>query len=339
MEKISIIIPVYNVEPYLERCLNSVINQTYSNIEIILVDDGSTDDSGIMCDDYKRQDTRIKVIHKENGGLSSARNEGLKYITGEYFTFIDSDDYMRTDYISKMYEATDNKKIDMVICRAKKVIGEEDYRLHLAKEGKAELLDVERVKIEMLKRKIPMYAHGKLFHKKLAKFICFPEGRIYEDVPTIWNVIKHVDVVAYLEEELYYYRQRLNSIVNSGFKVSRMDQCYFSEEIVKEVQEINELYYPATSLCFFGAVDNYCLITKEFPKEKKYLERLIYKYRRDVLKGRETQKILKVMAILSFFSLKLVKLLGKFYKLFNRVKWRLRYWQSRMDEKNINFKK
>ena len=101
---ISVIIPVYNVSQYLPRCIESVINQTYQNLEIILVDDGATDDSGVICDDYARKDPRIRVVHKENGGLSSARNAGIQIARGEYLTFIDSDDYVDRDYTEFLYE-------------------------------------------------------------------------------------------------------------------------------------------------------------------------------------------------------------------------------------------
>lgn len=338
-ELISIIIPVYNVQKYLDYCISSVREQEYSNIEIILVDDGSTDGSGGICDKYAGEDSRIRVIHKENGGLSSARNAGMTIMKGEYFTFIDSDDYIRADYLSRMHECIKDKKVDMVICRAKKTIGEEDYSLYTSKEMKPRLLNAQVTKNEMLNRRIPMYAHGKLFQEKLAKSISFPEGRLYEDMPTIWNVVKRANMVAYLEEELYYYRQRIDSIVNSQFKAGRMDQCYFSEEIVNEVKDTNELYYSAVSLCFFCAMDNYSLITNKFKKEKEYLIKLICKYRNDILKGKGIEGSLKFLALLSFFSLKLVQVIGKAYKLYNHLKWKVGYWRHRVDEKSINFKK
>ena len=108
---ISIIIPVYNCEKYLGRCIESILNQTYKNIEVILVDDGSPDNCGLMCDEYKKQDHRVKVIHKENGGLSSARNAGLDVASGEYIAFVDSDDYIATTMLEKMYALKNNKLI------------------------------------------------------------------------------------------------------------------------------------------------------------------------------------------------------------------------------------
>lgn len=114
MDKISVIVPVYNVEDYLEECINSILGQTYKNLEIILVDDGSTDNSSKICDIYEKKDKRIKVIHKENGGLSSARNEGLKYRTGEYISFVDSDDFIDKTMYEKLYSAIKKYDADVV---------------------------------------------------------------------------------------------------------------------------------------------------------------------------------------------------------------------------------
>ena len=115
-ETISIIIPVYNVEKYLNKCLNSVIEQTYKNIEVILIDDGSTDNSGKICDEYAKNDIRIKIIHQQNGGVSTARNNGLEHATGKYITFVDSDDYIEKEMIETMAKKIMKKNADIVIC-------------------------------------------------------------------------------------------------------------------------------------------------------------------------------------------------------------------------------
>lgn len=118
---ISIIVPVYNVEKYLNRCLDSILNQTFTDFELILVDDGSTDNSGIICDEYKTKDNRIKVIHKENGGLSSARNAGLDIARGRYIGFVDSDDFISKDMYQILYNEAEKNKADMIMCEFKKV--------------------------------------------------------------------------------------------------------------------------------------------------------------------------------------------------------------------------
>lgn len=321
--RISIIIPVYNVDKYLDFCMKSVIGQLYKNLEIILVDDGSTDNSGKMCDEYARVDSRVKVIHKENGGLSSARNTGMRMMTGDYFSFIDSDDFVRKDYISKMYAYMRKDNTDIVMCSVKKVMSEENYTFLTEKFDQYQVFDCETIKMKMLSRQIPMYAPGKLFKTEIAREVFFPVGRLYEDIPTIWKITKNVKKGTYIEEQLYFYRQRLDSIVNAQFKVNRMDGVYFTEEIANEFCERDRLYNFAISCCFFCAVDNYSLINNEFPKEKEYLINCIKKYRIIVLKDREAQKSLRLMALVACILPQMVGVLGKAYKKCNYLKWKI----------------
>jgi glycosyltransferase involved in cell wall biosynthesis len=311
------------VEQYLDYCLQSVLRQTYTNLEIILVDDGSSDASGGMCDAYSVKDSRIKVIHKSNGGLSSARNSGMVCMTGEYFTFIDSDDYIRADCIEKMYFNISNDNSDMLICSFKKVADNQDcsFKTYAAKEHFQ--YEREQVKLKMLSGQLPMYAHGRLYRAYLAKYINFPDGRLYEDIPTNWNVIKYVDRVTYITDELYFYRQRQESIVNSEYSHNKMDQLYFAEKILSEISPKEELYYAAMSKCFFAAADTYSLVTKSFPEDYAYLCSAIKAYRADVLKNRLASKKLKLMAAVSYISVGLVRITGKLFKKYNHLKWKL----------------
>lgn len=326
---VSIIIPVYNVSQYLRQCLDSVISQTYKNLEIILVDDGSTDRSGAMCDEYKTLDLRIKVLHKENGGLSSARNAGMKLMKGEYFSFIDSDDYIRTDYIGRMYSYIVRDRSDIVVCSFKKVIGDENYAIINRENTEHYKFNQEEIKLKMLSRQIPMYAHGKLYRTELAIRMEFPLGRLYEDVPTIWNAIKYINQVTYINNEMYFYRQRLNSIVNGKFTHGRMDLLYFSEKILKELDKGDCLYNIAMTLCFFAAADNYCLVTNSFPDDKSYLKRRIKEYRTGVIKDKNAQISLKVMAGAAYVSPEIVRIIGKIYKKHNYYKWK------KMNKRNL----
>ncbi len=311
---ISIIIPVYNVEQYLDYCLQSVLSQDYTNLEIILIDDGSTDSSGQKCDEYAKQYQGVKVIHQKNGGLSSARNTGLKEMTGEYFSFIDSDDYVRKDYISRMYNLIVSDKTDMVVCSYKKVPGEEDYKNIPQKENNHSVYNQETIKYKMISRELPMYAHGKLYKRKLADNMEFPEGRLFEDVLTCWNVLKNVNSVSYSDVELYFYRQRQDSIVNMDFQHGRMDQIYFSKRIFEEIEGDTPLKYAAGTRCFFAAADDYALVTDEFKKEKIYLVKSIKMFRKYVLKDSRAGLSLKIMALLSFLCPGIVRVLGRMYK-------------------------
>lgn len=319
---ISIIIPVYNVEQYLDYCMESVLVQDYKNLEIILIDDGSTDSSGNMCDEYAKNDSRVKVIHKKNGGLSSARNIGIEVMTGKYLTFVDSDDYIRIDYVSRMYKYILEDDTDLVVCSYKKILGEESYRNISNRRTQHYVYDAEMVRYKMIARQIPMYAHGKLYRARLIGWLNFPEGRLYEDVPTIWNVVKHIEKVTYATDELYFYRQRVDSIVNGKYKHRRMDQVYFAEQIYDEVKNVQELKYAAGTKCFFSAVDNYALVSEKFPDDKKYLENVIRRFRGEVVKDSSAEKNLKIMALVSYFNLRLVRILGRLYKKSNYRKWK-----------------
>ena len=184
---ISIIIPVYNVELYLEKCLDSIINQTYKNIEILLVDDGSKDNSGKMCDEYAKKDNRIKVIHKENGGLSSARNCGIKNSNGKYLTFVDSDDIIELDMIESLYHLMNKYDSEIVISNIKNV-----FDGIIKKEKETDEIRVLN-NIEVLEEMLYGDAYyisacGKLFKKELFENVEFPLNKVYEDVGTMYKL-------------------------------------------------------------------------------------------------------------------------------------------------------
>lgn len=168
---ISVIVPVYNTEKYLDRCIQSILSQTYSNIEILLIDDGSTDSSGVICDRYAEQDSRVRVFHKENGGVSSARNMGLDNAKGEWITFVDSDDYINDNFLQVVIENV-SSKIDLIVTN---VIGQK------------EMFPEEYVR-EILMRRIPPQIWGKLFRKSvLKKSLCLPRN-LYWGEDLITNV-------------------------------------------------------------------------------------------------------------------------------------------------------
>jgi len=213
---ISIIIPVYKVEPYLRKCVDSVIAQTYTNLEIILVDDGSPDNCGKICDEYAEKDKRIVVIHKENGGQSDARNAGLDIMKGEYVAFVDSDDYVELDMFEKLSAQANNAEIVMcgIYC---------DYE---NKKSKKELLFKEKTNLARMQAlqlffsgKIAGHSFNKLFTKSLFKDIRYPIGQIYEDIPVIRQCLLKANRIIYIAEPLYHYFLHSNSSVSkSGYK-------------------------------------------------------------------------------------------------------------------------
>lgn len=220
---VSIIIPVFNVEKYLRECIDSVISQTYTNLEIWLVDDGSEDSSGNICEQYASRDSRIKVIHKENGGLSSARNKALDQMTGKYVYFLDSDDFISKDLIMAYVEKIEKYDVDVVMGTSF-----EFYRninpkiLHSNPSCKDEVFSkIEALKMMFLDDKLYHAAAGPLFKAELYSDIRFPEGMLYEDYATTFYVISKTEKVLYCDDKRCFYRTRPDSIMNS--KVTNKD--------------------------------------------------------------------------------------------------------------------
>lgn len=210
---ISIIVPVYNVESCLELCITSIINQTYTNIEIILVDDGSTDSSGAICDFFKDKDKRIKVIHKCNGGLSDARNKGLAVANGDFLGFVDSDDWLDI----RMYEILMKNLLlyeaDISVCE--KVVVENAHCTDLSGCDGVRVTNKEEA-LEILLRDVKYKSHvwNKLFKKELFSNITFPKDKYYEDVFIMHLIYEKAHQIVFIDTGLYYYLQRRDSIVH-----------------------------------------------------------------------------------------------------------------------------
>ncbi len=218
---ISVIVPIYNVEPYLKRCIDSIINQTYKTIEIILVDDGSTDNSSKICDEYKNKDKRIKVIHKKNGGLSSARNRGLDIAKGKYITFIDSDDYVDNDYIEYLYNLIKKYKTKMSICIAR--VKYENGKI-IDKENNKEMLLNQKETLEKMlyQNDINVSSWAKMYDRNLFKKIRFPEGKIFEDTYTTYKLVLKCNNISIGVVSKYNYMIRSNSILTSTFNLNKL---------------------------------------------------------------------------------------------------------------------
>ena len=217
---ISIIVPVYNVEKYLSKCLDSIINQTYKNLEIILIDDGSTDKSGEICDKYKNEDKRIIVIHQLNGGVSAARNTGIGVAKGRYILFIDSDDWIEKDYVSSLFTYAGD---DTIVCCGYKRIFDDKIIEHSVKKldelNKVEFLNLLQ-DYELKKHKdfyinpIGNYLWNKLIPTKILKQVNFPENHLYEDVYVLFKIIKLSNQIVILPQCIYNYVSHKDCIVN-----------------------------------------------------------------------------------------------------------------------------
>jgi glycosyltransferase involved in cell wall biosynthesis len=216
---VSIIIPIYNVAAYIEESLESVIYQTYCNLEILLVDDGSTDGSGKMCDEYEKRDSRIRVVHQDNRGLSAARNTGLNMMSGDAVAFLDSDDALMPDYIEKMVATMVKENADLVLCKyltyrtTGRMIGESiDKERPLIPGG---IYDHISSLQAMVDGKFNHSAWNKLYSRKLWDSIRYPEGQVYEDIATTFKIVSRCDKICVLDDPLYRYRKRPGSILET----------------------------------------------------------------------------------------------------------------------------
>lgn len=219
--KVSVIVPIYKVEKYIHRCINSIINQTYENLEIILVDDGSPDNCGKIIDDYASKDSRIITIHQANGGQSKARNEAMKIATGDYYCFVDSDDYLNLNMIEKLVSLLLDNNTDISMINFCNFSGEEVSAGDLNATDSKEVLmsgydcirNMHEVHDEMY---VVMW--GKIFKKTLFEDITFPEGRICEDLAVLYRIFDKAESVVYSSEILYYYFR--NNTNSSTFKIN-----------------------------------------------------------------------------------------------------------------------
>ena len=215
MDLISVIVPVYKVEKYLDRCVESIVNQTYKNLEIILVDDGSPDNCGAMCDKWAEKDSRIKVIHKENGGLSDARNAGMDIATGDLMGFVDSDDWIHENYICYMLQAIKICDAEIAACDISIVTDDDSVKSEKMNFDYVEYTNEEAMSYLTQGQKVRAVAWNKLYSKKLLKNERFPYGRFHEDEFFTYKIIGKTNKVLYVNCPLYYYYQRVGSIMNS----------------------------------------------------------------------------------------------------------------------------
>lgn len=258
MDKISIIVPVYNVEKYVSRCIDSLISQTYKNIEIIIVDDGTKDDSGRICDQYAEKYNNISVIHTSNGGLASARNVGLQHITGEWVFFIDSDDFVTTDAIETLLMLCKQHNCDISIGDFKKYYNEEDL-IRNSSEKYYIMNNSQAMSLIFDKTKQRFTAWGKLFKATLFNDIKFKsEARYAEDMYIMYKLFDAANQVIRTDREIYYYNQEGVSLCRSTFNKNKLHGCYSTRECLDFISK----HYPTVENEAFAGYSsmllNYC---------------------------------------------------------------------------------
>lgn len=220
---ISVIVPIYNVEDYLDRCVESIINQTYKNLEIILVNDGSPDNCPQMCDDYAKKDSRIKVVHKKNGGLSDARNAGMKVATGEYVSFIDSDDYISLDFYETLLQTMVDNNSDIVECSVVKFYENSNFDKY---NDNLKVTNYDTLyALDGLINENPFKQHvwNKLYKSSVALDIPYAVGKLNEDEFWTYQVFGKAKKVTRINKTMYYYFQRGSSIMGNGYNIKRLD--------------------------------------------------------------------------------------------------------------------
>lgn len=274
---ISVIVPVYNVKQVLNRCVDSIINQTYKNIEIILVDDGSSDGSDKICDEYKRNNKNIIVIHKENGGLSDARNAGIEKASGKYLLFIDSDDFINLKMIEILYNNLINNNADISICRP--ILFEDEKEI---KNNEVEEKTIVYNEIEILRNMyddylITVVAWNKLYKRELFDEIMYPKGRIIEDSAVIHYLLSKAHRVVYSNLELYYYYQRHDSIMHK-INYNLLDELDWLNDRInyfEKLNYINEKFFKETLNKYFEAFNHWIYI---LIKKNGYNAKIMNKY-------------------------------------------------------------
>lgn len=265
---VSIIVPIYNVEQYLPKCIESAIAQTYKNIEILLVDDGSPDNCPTICDEYAAKDPRIKVIHKENGGLSSARNAGLEIFGGEYVFFLDSDDWIEPTTIEKMLAAIQTNHADLCLCRC--CAENESGTILSTSEPWTDrfLFTRDEFLRELTLSALPKYTIccNKLYSREIIKQLRFPVGLIHEDEFFTPHVYAAIQTAICLNDVLYHYLVRSESITHEQFSVRRFDKITAWLDRIQLYNSINKTELAA--LTCERTADNYCAMIPKLHKLK-----------------------------------------------------------------------
>ncbi len=300
--KISIVIPVYNVERFLRDCIDSVINQTYQNLEIILVDDGSTDGSGRICDEYEKMDKRIRVIHKCNGGLSDARNTGLDLAKGEYISFVDSDDWIRKDAYEILYDRIREFRADIVCFGMTELYEKSRNALYLPQSSG--VMDTEgALKKLMLGDGCGPSVCDKLFKRQVFEKIRFPAGKISEDIAVMYRVFDHAERIGFVNDCFYYYRHRSGSITTASYDKKYLVIADYARDMIRYMKKRHpaltdcaRTYYANTLIHVCSRISALNKARQEmFLNEMKAYKKELKRYRRFLRTPKERMKYILVM--------------------------------------------
>ena len=249
---ISVIVPVYNVEAYLRDCVDSIIAQTYTNLEIILVDDGSPDGCPGICDEYAQKDSRIRVIHKENGGLSNARNAGMEFMSGEYLMFIDSDDVLPKNSVRILYNLAVEHSAELVIGRHIRFSEDDELRVSESSSHSVQCFDKTEAMQDMFRNGCASW--GRLYRSDIHKNILFPVGEINEDEAIVLDILERCETVVKTEECVYFYRYRPDSITTAEFNPQKLIWVKHCQDNLEWIREYHPELVPEAAARYRGSL-------------------------------------------------------------------------------------
>ena len=283
---ISIIVPVYNVEPYLRKCLDSIINQTYRDLEILIIDDGSTDGSGEICNEYAASDHRLQVIHQNNKGLSEARNSGIDIATGDYILFVDGDDWIESNTVECLYQACLDHNAEVSCCGHYKEFADRTT-VHSLVTSKKEY-EGEEIAVPAMKGSFAHYAWEKLWERSLFEECRFPSGMQFEDVATTWRLFLRCNKVVCIPDVLFHYTYRKDSIGNTKTMKNLADRwAAFKERYDMMSDKSDELKRICTMGCLqtIGYTWRWLYIVKDRDEKKLNEMREFLKNNREAIRS------------------------------------------------------
>ena len=303
---ISVIVPCYNVEKYLPKCVNSLLAQTYKELEIWLVDDGSHDSCGQICDDLALKDERIKVIHKKNGGLADARNVAIDKATGEWIVCVDSDDYVSEDYIETLYGLVKRNNCKIGVASLHSFIEGTEPKVIQPQYQECVFDNIKGIEKMFYQEMFDTAAWAKIYHRSLFESgIRYPFGLIYEDLPTTYLLFLKADKVAFCNKIIYYYLLRKNSIEGQPFNVRKLNSALTIIESIQshhcELAKVEKaVRCRLLSFCFHILLE----MPVDYNDDRKHiLESYIKENRLKVLFDFRARKKARVAALLSFFGM------------------------------------
>lgn len=290
MPRVTVVVPVYKVERYLSRCVDSILTQTYKDYELVLVDDGSPDNCGRMCDEYENRDKRVHVIHRENGGLSAARNSGIEWALAnsdsEWITFIDSDDWIHQQYLELLLKAANDHTVNVVIGTFVRTDGETG----MLDDTSFSVGVYEPEEYWMKNQTNATTAWGKLYQKEDFRELRYPEGKLHEDQYTTYQILFRYSIIAVVEEPIYYYFINAQGITKSKWIPQRLD---ILEALTNQIDFFsnhhNDEAYLWAAWCYLDAICDHMRAIREsghyqeyIPKLRKDLKKGIRQYKKDL---------------------------------------------------------